>query len=453
MIPPEAALLCAIGFSCLAFALYRGSVALVWCFVIGYLLLPAEKAIDLPGLPPVDKEMAIWLGATLGTLIFQPRALRRVPWHPADLVVLAILLTTVYTSVINGLGWWDGISGAGRTFFTTVLPYLLARLHLRHAADLVGMATALFWGGLLYVPLAVWEFRMSPQLHATVYGYFPHSFAQHVRWGHFRPVLFVGHGLAVAAYFSSCLLIGFILLKRGLLRVHFSSYARLTVAAVGLGLALTMSVGPWCAAIVGWGAFRLARRWRWAPLVAGFPGIMWLLLVFTAHVDWKWMVSPFEALGAAERAESLEYRLDAMREYSENIRKQPWWGYGGWGRGRIERRATDSAALIYMLEYGFVGAGVRYVWLFLLVLAALQASERASQPVERDVLLLFACLIGITITTSILGTASVFVPEALVGGATTGLVTAGLRPGRNRRGFPAALPHHSAYSSPRPGER
>jgi hypothetical protein len=435
MIPPEMALVAGVALSCLMFAVCRGPTALIWSFLIGYLVLPVGAAVDFPGIPAVDKNSAIWLGATLGTLLFQSGTLRGLTFHPADLLAPTILLSTVYTSVTNGLGSWDGVSMAMRSALTLILPYGLARVHLRRPADLLNLGTALFWGGLVCVPLAVWEFRMSPQIHTTLYGYFPHSFAQQIRWGHFRPVLCMGHGLAVASYFGSCLLIGVILLKRHILRISLSRYAGAAVAAVGLGLAVTMSVGPWCAAICGWGLYWLSRRWRWAPLIAGAPGIVWLLVVFAADANWEWMTSPFEALGAQERAASLKYRLDAMSEYSQIICQQPWWGYGAWGRGRIANVATDSEALIYLLEFGLIGAGARYLWIFWMVLAAVQASERATQPPERELLLLFACLMGIGITASILGTAAVFVPGPLIGGACTGLAVTGTVAGRRRRAW------------------
>ena len=38
------------------------------------------------------------------------------------------------------------------------------------------------------------EVRISPQLHRWVYGYFPHSFVQQVRYGGYRPVSFLSTG-------------------------------------------------------------------------------------------------------------------------------------------------------------------------------------------------------------------------------------------------------------------
>jgi hypothetical protein len=463
MIPPEAALLCAVLCSCLAFAIYRGPVALVWSFVVGYLVLPVGAAFKVGSLPPIDKDMAVWVGAAIGTLLFQPNALRGLSRHPADVLAAAAIVFTAYTSIDNDLGLWDGLSSAGTLVLWTTLPYVLGRIHLRQRSDLVLFGKAVLWGALAYIPLAVWEFRMSPQLHTTLYGYFPHAFGQQMRWGHFRPVVFLGHGLSVAAYFASCLLIGIVLHKRGFLRTQFGEYAVPVLLGIALGLALSMSVAPWMATLAGWGLFVLAKRRPWLPVLAGVPGLIWVLVVFGTSSNWHWMTEPFRVIGADERADSLQYRLDAMTEYADNIKKQPWWGYGAWGRGRITGRATDSEALICMLTYGLIGAATRYAWLFWLLIATIQASERAPHPVERELLLLFACLMAIGITGGILGTASVFLPVPLIGGAVTGFVAA-TRPVRRRdrlRGMPvrtgrgvvplppASMGHSPHLSSPR----
>lgn len=433
MIPAEAALAVGIALSMLAFSFWRGATALTISFVAGYLLLPSAAAINFQGLPPLDKMRAIWLGAALGTLIFQPGALGRLRWHPADGVMLAAIALHGYSSIANGLGYWDAQSVSVNVVLKATLPYLLARIHFRSVDDLAGLGKALFWGAVLYAPLAVWEFRMSPQFHSIVYGFFPHSWAQHVRWGFHRPVVFLGHGLAVGGLFSGALLIGIVLLRRGLLRWQLPLPVWFAVAGVGAGLAVTMSAGPWLAVPVGWVLLRWAKRRRWVPIAAGIPGVVWLAVVFTTGSDWSWMTRPFEAIGATERAASLQYRIDAMTEYAANIRQRPWFGHAGWGQGLIEGRATDSKALVLLLKNGLVGALLWYIWLFWLAWAGVRAADRAGTSAEREVILLFACLIGMGITTQIYGTAGSSIPVSLIGGAVTGLAV--VRPGvRSARG-------------------
>lgn len=50
---------------------------------------------------------------------------------------------------------------------------------------------------LAYSLLALWEVRMSPRLNREIYGFFGHSWSQHVRYGGYRPILFLNHGIWV----------------------------------------------------------------------------------------------------------------------------------------------------------------------------------------------------------------------------------------------------------------
>src|SRR5204863_66271 len=70
-------------------------------------------------------------------------------------------------------------------------------------------------GGLIYSVLILWEVRMSPQLHATVYGASPRQadFAQAIRWGGYRPIVFMPHGLAVALFICNTVMAAFILAR------------------------------------------------------------------------------------------------------------------------------------------------------------------------------------------------------------------------------------------------
>lgn len=426
MIPPLLALVAGSVLTFLAFAQYRGAVALSLSFVVGYLFLPANIAYDYAGLPPIDKERAIWLGALVGTLVFHTEAVFKMRWHRADWFLLGAILLSGYSAVHNRHGDWDALSEIAKILLSTALPYLLARIHLCRGSDLVTLVRALFWGAVIYAPLAVWEFRMSPQLHNDVYGYFPHEWLQQVRWGFVRPVLFLGHGLAVGALFGGSFLIGALLLRQRQLRWSLPFPEWVAVGAVGVGVLLSMSFGPWLAVVAGACVYWVARRWRWAPLAAGAPGILWLATVFATGSNWSSMTEPLVAIGATQRAESLQYRLDAMSEYAEVISERPWFGHGGWGAGRTGR-ATDSPALLYMLTHGCIAAALRYIWLFLIVAAGWRAGMHVSTNAERNIILLLTCLVGLSITTSIFGFGGVFVPVSLVGGAVTGLAAAGVR--------------------------
>ena len=58
------------------------------------------------------------------------------------------------------------------------------------------------------MPLCLYEIRMSPQLHYLVYGFYPSFFGMSVRFGGYRPTVFLQHGLAVGMWMTSASLVG-----------------------------------------------------------------------------------------------------------------------------------------------------------------------------------------------------------------------------------------------------
>ncbi len=85
-------------------------------------------------------------------------------------------------------------------------------------SDLTGLRTialGVFLGGLSYVPLCLYEIRMSPQLHRILYGFHQHEFVQTLRWGGFRPMVFMNHGLALGLWMTLACLSGYWLWRTG----------------------------------------------------------------------------------------------------------------------------------------------------------------------------------------------------------------------------------------------
>ena len=81
-----------------------------------------------------------------------------------------------------------------------MLPFFLGRQLLRNSADIEEILRTLIIAGLLYSLPMLFEIRMSPQLHHWFYGYSPFGFATQMRYGGFRPSVFMENGL-VAAFF------------------------------------------------------------------------------------------------------------------------------------------------------------------------------------------------------------------------------------------------------------
>ena len=179
------------------FALLPARRAVLAGFVLGWLFLPnAEFA--LAGLPDYTKTSATSLGCLLGALVFNGGRLLALRPRLMDVPMMVWVGCPFITSLSNGLGPYDGVSAVAEQAVVWGVPYLLGRAYVSDLAGLREMAVALVLAGLVYVPLCLFEIRMSPQLHRIFYGFHPHEFVQHIRYGGYRPMVFMQHGLMVA---------------------------------------------------------------------------------------------------------------------------------------------------------------------------------------------------------------------------------------------------------------
>src|SRR5262245_16651075 len=178
--------------------------ATLWTILGAQLLLPVGAAIKFEGIPQFDKISIPNLAALVGCLLVMRRPLRI--WNGlgfAGILILMYVIGPFITAELNG----DPIVLADRTLppeshydalsavvsqLLFLLPFFLGRQLLRSSADSEGILRVLVIAGLLYSLPVLFEVRMSPQLHNWFYGYHPHQFAQQMRDGGFRPVVFMG---------------------------------------------------------------------------------------------------------------------------------------------------------------------------------------------------------------------------------------------------------------------
>src|SRR5262245_6005132 len=234
--------------------------ALTWTILGGYLLLPVGTSIKFEGIQAFDKNSIPSLAALVGTVLIARRSLRLFHgFRLAEVLIVALVVGPFITSALNGdtvrvgmqilpgVGAYDALSAVG-TQLIMLLPFLLARQFLRDAESNVEVLRVLVIAGLVYSVPALFEVRMSPQLHAWIYGYFPHSFGQQMRDGGFRPVVFLGHGLLVA-FFAMTTVVAAAAMWRTrtrILRLH----ANAIVAYLGMSLFLCKSLGSFVYGVV-----------------------------------------------------------------------------------------------------------------------------------------------------------------------------------------------------------
>ena len=350
--------------SAVLFARLRIPLAVIAVILGGYLLLPERTSLDLPGLPPLDKHTVPAFSALLFSVIaFRGQLSKAVaarnvtalrgwlPRHPiAVVLLLTIALGPLGTAMSNadpivigrrfipGLTLYDAGSmllGLG----ALIIPLLLGRKFLATPADQRLLLVALCVAGCAYSFLALYEIRMSPQLNRIVYGFFPHSWAQHVRGGGYRPLVFLQHGLWLAIFFTMAILASFGLLRSG------PKYRRALWAGLWLLLTLTLSrsLGALVIALAFLPVILFAGRRAQLIFAAVIAG-----MVLTYPVLRGTRLIPVEAIHQMaidfneQRGSSLGTRLENEEALLARAKLRPVFGWGGWGRARIyNERGTD----------------------------------------------------------------------------------------------------------------
>ena len=338
--------------------------AVIAAFLLAWLFLPMAGFKLAEGIPVYDKMSATCVGVLLGMLAFDLRQLQtfRAGW--IDLPMLIWCFCPLASSLSNDLGMYDGASAAFRQMASWGLPYFIGRVYFSDLAGLKELAVGLFIGGLIYVPLCLFEIKMSPQLHTMVYGYHQHSFAQSMRMGGWRPTVFMQHGLMVGMWMCMTGLVGVWLwysraLPRSICRIPTAwALAALVVTAVlckSTGAIVLLALG-----LAGLFAVPLLRtKWViWALVIAGplYMGVrgsgLW---------DASQLVQASSDAAGEERADSLDFRFRNEDILAAKAMQRPTLGWGGWGRNRVydedgrDISITDGLWVITLGCNGIVG--------------------------------------------------------------------------------------------------
>jgi tetratricopeptide (TPR) repeat protein len=364
--------------------------AVVVAYVVAWLFLP-NQAFSIHGLPDFTKTTATSEGVLLGALIFDNARLRGFRPRWPDLAMLAWCVCPFASSMSNGLGAYDGLSAVVSTAIIYGLPYFLGRIYLEGAGGPSELAAGIIVGGLVYVPLCLLEMRISPQLHRMVYGAAAsNSFDQTIRYGGYRPTVFMSHGLEVGMWMTGTAMIAIWLWTAGSVK----KVAGLAFAPFTLVLLVTAifckSTGAILQMVLGlvflWSS-RKSRTALPALVLAAIPSLycgsralgLW---------DGRMAVALTKTYLSEDRAGSLEFRLDNENLLIAKALQRPVFGWGGWGRARVydedgtDLTVTDGLWIIALGNEGIVGllAHVMVLTLPLLVLIARYPARRWKDP-------------------------------------------------------------------------
>jgi hypothetical protein len=387
MIPPMFALFAWPVVVLVLFKRYSPQVALCAAVIGGYLLLPEKTFVNLPILPNLDKYSVPIFGAALALLLFHRKADAATPvssyvlpgFLPRNRLVLLLIallfFSTFMTVLTNGdrlvygsrifpaLRPYDGFAALSSAF-VALLPLLLARKYLSSPSAHKVLLMALCISAFIYAFPALYEVRMSPQLHSYIYGFRATSWLQGLRGGGFRPVVFLNHGLWLGIFLSCGVLAAFACSRL---------YERQRMLFVGIGVVLLVTL--YLSKTLG--AFGitllllpvvlfLSVRLQLivAAAVAGtillYPMLRGADLVPTQPiVDLAERIDP-------HRAGSFRFRLINEDILLEKANQRPLAGWGGWARARIydengsSASITDGIWVIIIGESGWLGYIARF---------------------------------------------------------------------------------------------
>lgn len=356
------------------FAQLPGRRAVVAAVVAGWLLLP-NAAYTLSGLPDYNKMTATALSILLGTLLFKREQLLEFRPRWVDLPMLVWCLCPIASSLANGLGLYDGLSGFLNRTIEWSLPYLIGRIYLGSADGLRELAIGIVVGGLVYVLPCLYEIRMSPQLHRMLYG---SAIWGGTRYGGYRPQVFLVNGLELGIWMTTASLIGYWLWASSAIhRIGGISFGWLLFCLLVVTV-LCKSTGALVLLVMGIAVL-------WATRRTGLSLVIWaLLLVAPLYIvtrttgTWsgKTVVNWASTWINAERAESFEFRLKNEDILVDKALQRPMFGWGGWGRNRVydeegrDISVTDGLWIIALGQNGISGL-VSFTAIFLLPLALL----------------------------------------------------------------------------------
>ncbi|RWR29831.1 O-antigen ligase domain-containing protein [Sinirhodobacter populi] len=373
--------------------------ALAATVLLGYLFIPQRVGFDPPLLPPIDKQtmpslcaaVALWLternaaqrarrDARLGKIpaTGEDKPDRRKPAGRArinrivPMIIGMLMLSSVLTWATNqsalfygpryigGLKPYD-IGSMAIEIFMQVLPFLMARKYLGTREAQTDLLKVLVYCGFAYSFLILWEARMSPQLNVQLYGFFAHSWIQHVRGGAFRPIVFLAHGLLVGIFLAMTIL-AVAVLARNNVDGKRKQWLMLCGWLV-LCLVLSRNMGA-TIIILGLVPLILLAPMRLQFLVAAI--ISGIVLIYpmargSGLIPTERIVSVIQGINE-DRAQSLEFRLNMEDILLEKANERPLSGWGGWGRNRVynpetgkDESITDGSWIMVIGVYGWVG--------------------------------------------------------------------------------------------------
>lgn len=342
------------------FSRYPAQQAVVISYVTGFLFLPqVVKYPIVQGIPPYDKVSATTYAVLIATLIFDSGRFSSFKPGILDVPILVWCFCPIISQFSNGL---SPISPTTAQLINWGLPYFIGRIYLSDLAGLRQLAVGIFAGGLIYAPLCLLETRIAPTLHLRLYGFHARDdFSQTIRYGGYRPTVFMEHGLWVGVWMMAAALLGIWMWKTKALK-NFNGIPMLRLV---IGLIITVilvkSTGAYLYLLIGLGVLVVAGWLRTSIpviiLILALSSYLYLGASGTLYTIPQ--VQAFVASATDDRSGSLAFRIVNEEALSRKARQQIVFGWGDSGGNRIYNDQGEDISItdsLWIIAFGLQGA-------------------------------------------------------------------------------------------------
>lgn len=361
-------------FMMVLFARAQLQTAIIWSLLLGLMFLPEPPAgFDLPLMPAITKHNIPII--TVFLIILYRYGLRG-PLLPesklARFLVLLFLFSPVLTTltntdpIVNGIVFLPGmdIKNAAAVIvnqFFLILPFLLARQFLATGGDQYTLVKAFAIAGLIYsIPMLI-EIRLSPQLHRWVYGFHQHEFLQTVRFGGWRPMVFLYHGLTVAFFMLTAVVSALTLWRSTEAKTATRWLAAFVYLCAILILAKSLGAILYATLLIPLLLLFGNRQLIRGALVLALLAMSYPLLKGAGVIPEREMLE-LAAQIDPDRAQSLQFRFDQESELLVRANERPLFGWGIYGRNQFFDpnsgqilSVTDGRWIILIGAFGWAG--------------------------------------------------------------------------------------------------
>lgn len=331
----------------------------------GLMFLPIAN-FNYPGLPAFTKSSIIALGLLFGEALSGSGKDFPLKLCRYDIpMILWCFISPLASALSNQVGLYNGLSEALGNSLSWGVFFWFGRRYFNDTTSIHKIAWSFVIGGLVYLPLILFELRMSPRLHRIIYGYFAHDWRQHFRYGGYRPIVFMEHGIMVALFMVAATLLVFWFWRSGTI----TKIRNVPVSIISLVLIVTTifcrTAAGWFYLALGIGVYFYYKKKQSTGIIGILIIIIpiYILLRITNVISSESVQSVVSVVFDEERVESLAVRLLQEDLFSARALLRPLFGWGGMSRawpvdpitGRRLIRMIDPLWVILFGRYGFFG--------------------------------------------------------------------------------------------------